>query len=149
MVFLLELLVDERRRAKDKHRRLDLDEVLNEHRAEDELEKDKGQVDRAADALVRQEPRLGHWQDAQRQGEKDGKDLERNQLGEGLVDVAFVAEAETEVFDGDPEEETCSVDVGLVVRLVGLQAVDLPQQHHEDVDQLVSTVIEQQLLKVQ
>lgn len=72
-----------------------------------------------------QEERLCHRQDAEGQREENGEDLEGNQLGEGLVDVARVAKAQSEVFDRDPQEGARRVDVSLSVTPEGVQAEKL------------------------
>lgn len=143
----MEILVDDWSRAQKEDRTLRLDKVLNQNGAVHELEKHEGAVYDAARPLVWQELWLDEGQDGQRKSEENCEDLEGNQLWEGFIDVAAVTEAQAEVLERDPGDHSGSECILFVLELSRLHAMNLAQQHQEDVDDLVCCVVEQELLE--
>ena len=85
---------------------------------------------------------LSQRNDTKGQCKENCKDLECNQLWEGLIYVASVAETESEIFDWYPEDKVGAVDICFQIPLQSVQPVDLAKKHHEYVNYCVGAVVE-------
>lgn len=73
--------------------------------------------------------------------------LEGYQLWECLVDVSFVAEAQSEELDRDPKYLACEEHIPLSYYFEGLESIDVAQNHQKVVHELVCSVVEEHFLK--
>jgi len=79
---------------------------------------------------MREKGFLSQRQNWQRNGEEDSEDLERDQLGEGLIDIASIAKLHSEVLDRNPQAHACGNDILVTIeRQTCLDSMDLTWDH--------------------
>ena len=129
-ILLHKVLIDQRCCPQEEHCTLSLNEGLDQSGAVDELKKDETAVQNGTGTLMRHLVLTCHRGNCERHCEENGEDLEGYQLGESLIDIAFVAETESEILDWD---QHCSHHCEHVILHVGLEdlpLVDLANEHH-------------------
>lgn len=142
-----ECFVDDGRSAQEKGRTLRLHEPVHDHAPKHQLERQKDQVDDDCGDLVREGVLLQQGKHRDRNNEEQRENQERDQLREGLVDVAAVAEAEARDLQGQPQNLACAHDDVQRVLLKHRKFVETGAPHQQRVQNVEGGVVPQQLLE--